>query len=90
MRIAEDVTALVGNTPLVRLQRVTEGAEADILAKLEVYNPASYYLMMMRQSFGLQPLVLHVWLIGAVISLIVIAAGAIAYRQSNSFVRNLR
>jgi lipopolysaccharide transport system permease protein len=63
---------------------------SDWRALLEVYNPASYYLMMMRQSFGLQPVALHVWLIGAVISLIVIAAGAIAYRQSNSFVRNLR
>ncbi len=41
MRIAEDVTALVGNTPLVRLQRVTDGAVADVVAKLEFYNPAN-------------------------------------------------
>ncbi len=41
MRIAEDVTALVGNTPLVRLQRVTDGAVAEIVAKLEFYNPAN-------------------------------------------------
>ena len=40
MRIADDVTQLVGNTPLVRLRRVTEGARADIVAKLEFYNPA--------------------------------------------------
>ncbi len=40
MRIANDVTQLVGNTPLVRLRRVTEGAVADVVAKLEFYNPA--------------------------------------------------
>ncbi len=38
--IANDVTALVGNTPLVRLNRVTAGAAAEVLAKLEFYNPA--------------------------------------------------
>ena len=38
--IANDVTALVGNTPLVRLNRVTAGAGAEVLAKLEFYNPA--------------------------------------------------
>jgi cysteine synthase len=40
MKIAHDVTKLVGNTPLVRLHRVTEGAVADVVAKLEFYNPA--------------------------------------------------
>jgi len=40
MRIANDVTQLVGNTPLVRLRRLTEGAKADVVAKLEYYNPA--------------------------------------------------
>jgi cysteine synthase A len=40
MRIAEDVTQLVGNTPLVRLRRLTEGAVADVVAKLEFYSPA--------------------------------------------------
>jgi len=39
MSIAEDVTQLVGNTPLVRLHRVTEGAVADVVAKLEYFNP---------------------------------------------------
>jgi cysteine synthase A len=39
MSIAEDVTQLVGNTPLVRLRRVTEGAGADVVAKLEFFNP---------------------------------------------------
>jgi cysteine synthase len=41
MRIYDDVTQLVGNTPLVRLNRLTEGAGATVAAKLEFYNPAS-------------------------------------------------
>jgi cysteine synthase A len=39
MKIASDITKLVGNTPLVRLNRVTEGAPARIVAKLESFNP---------------------------------------------------
>ena len=41
MRIYDDVTQLVGNTPLVRLNRITDGAGATVLAKLEFYNPAN-------------------------------------------------
>ena len=41
MNIASDATQLVGRTPLVRLNRVTEGAKATVLAKLEMFNPAS-------------------------------------------------
>jgi cysteine synthase len=41
VRIYEDVTQLIGNTPLVRLNRVSEGSGAQIVAKLEFYNPAS-------------------------------------------------
>ncbi len=41
MRIYDDVTTLVGNTPLVRLNRITDGAGATVLAKLEFYNPAN-------------------------------------------------
>jgi cysteine synthase A len=41
VRIHDDVTALVGNTPLVRLNRITDGADATVVAKLEFANPAN-------------------------------------------------
>src|ERR1700759_5326769 len=40
MSIAEDVTQLVGGTPLVRLRRGTEGAVADVVPKLDFLTPA--------------------------------------------------
>ena len=40
MKIANDVTELIGNTPLVRLRRLAAGARGDVVAKLEFYSPA--------------------------------------------------
>jgi cysteine synthase A len=40
MNIANSVTELIGNTPLVRINRLCNGAQAEIVAKLEFYNPA--------------------------------------------------
>lgn len=39
MKIAEDITALIGNTPLVKLARIGRGCPAEIIGKLEFYNP---------------------------------------------------
>ena len=40
-RIANDITELTGNTPLVRLRHVTDGAGAEVLGKLESFNPSA-------------------------------------------------
>ena len=40
MKIAKDITQLIGNTPLVRLQRMTNGSKAVVLVKMESFNPA--------------------------------------------------
>ena len=40
-RIYDDVTQLVGGTPLVRLNRLTKGLDAEVAVKLEFYNPAN-------------------------------------------------
>jgi cysteine synthase A len=40
MRIANDVTQLIGNTPLVRIRNLAKDGVAEIVAKLEFYNPA--------------------------------------------------
>ena len=40
MKIYDDVTQLIGNTPLVRLRRVVAGARGEVVAKLEFQNPA--------------------------------------------------
>ena len=38
-RIYDDITQTIGNTPLIRLRRVTQGCQADVVAKLENFNP---------------------------------------------------
>lgn len=38
-RIHEDIIAAIGHTPLVRIRRLTEGAHADVVAKVESFNP---------------------------------------------------
>ena len=40
MKIADDITELIGNTPLVRLRRLTRDSQAQVVAKLEYFNPA--------------------------------------------------
>lgn len=41
MKLYNNITEVFGNTPLVRLNRVTDGAAANVYAKLEFYNPTS-------------------------------------------------
>lgn len=41
MKVYNNITEVVGNTPLVRLNRITDGAAGNVYAKLEFYNPTS-------------------------------------------------
>ncbi len=39
VKIASDITELIGHTPLISLNRITENTEIKIIAKLEFFNP---------------------------------------------------
>ncbi len=41
MRIYDDISQTIGNTPIVNIQKITKGANAEVLAKLEFFNPLS-------------------------------------------------
>jgi cysteine synthase len=41
LKIYDDITQVFGNTPLVRLRKIMDGSKAEVLAKLEFYNPTS-------------------------------------------------
>lgn len=41
MKIYDDITKVVGNTPLVKINRIMDGAKANVFAKLEFYNPSA-------------------------------------------------
>ena len=41
MKVYKNITEVFGNTPLVQLNRMTDGAKANVFAKLEFYNPTS-------------------------------------------------
>jgi lipopolysaccharide transport system permease protein len=62
----------------------------DIRGALERYNPASYYLHITRQVFGIEPLTWEVWALAVLVTVVCAVAGAIVYRQTNAFVRNLK
>jgi len=40
MKIAKDITQLIGNTPLVRINRLAAGLPGEVVAKLEYFNPS--------------------------------------------------
>ena len=41
MTLYNNITEIVGNTPLVKINNITDGAKANVFAKLEFYNPTS-------------------------------------------------
>ncbi len=41
IKVAKDITQLIGHTPLVKLNKVTKGLKSQVIAKLEYFNPCS-------------------------------------------------
>ncbi len=41
MKVYKNITEVFGNTPLVQLNRMTDGSKANVFANLEFYNPTS-------------------------------------------------
>lgn len=68
---------------------IAEDADG-IRGLLSTYNPAAYYLSMSRQVFGIEPFELNIWLISALMTLFLAVVAVIAYRRTESFVRNLK
>lgn len=63
---------------------------SDVRAVLTSFNPASYYLEIPRQAAGITSLNLTDWLVAFGLTLALSLAAFIAYRWSNSFIRNIR
>lgn len=57
---------------------------------LLIYNPVSYYLSMGRQVFNIHPLNTNDWIIGTLITLLLVLIGLTAYFLSSGFVRNIK
>ena len=68
----------------------TSSNSNDFRVLLEHYNPASYYLKMSRQAFGIEPMWAPSWAAGLGITLPVCLAGLIAYQRSHRLVRNIK
>ncbi|WP_024585984.1 ABC transporter [Aliihoeflea sp. 2WW] len=88
-----DTILSVGVRLMFFVSPVFWGAEGDatgIRAMLIDYNPAAYFLSSFRQAFGVLPIEIKDWIVMIGISATLCAVAAIAYRRSNSFVRNLK
>lgn len=59
-------------------------------AFLVKFNPAAYYLSILRQIFAIEPFAMKAWIIAAAASAVVGLTGFIAYRSSQGFIRNLK
>ena len=49
-KIADDITQLIGRTPLLKLKKVTEGVDAEIIAKMESIAPNKFMFYLVRDA----------------------------------------